>query len=115
LRTNKSLFRFNVTNCAPDSVPPTPVETARCAGGWMQEMERLGYRNRCLALIRAPKETLQPRGIWPHALARVATLPDVIFEVIRSAPATLVPSEVRGNGETVEDTDVPTKRKRGEE
>jgi Ran GTPase-activating protein (RanGAP) involved in mRNA processing and transport len=117
LRTNTSLFRFNVTDCAPDSVPPTPEDTAKCAGGWMQEMEmeRLGYRNRCLALIRTLEETHQPPGIWPHALARIAAYSDDIFEVLRSKPATFVPSEVMGNGETVEDTDVPTKRKRGEE
>jgi hypothetical protein len=115
LRKNTSLFHFHVGGCAPTSVPPTKEETARCAGGWMREMERLGYRNRCLALMRTLEETHQPRGIWPHALARVATLPDVIFEVLCSTPAKLVPSEVMGSGETVEDTDVPTKRKRGEE
>jgi hypothetical protein len=48
LRKNTSLFRIHVAHCAPFSVPPTPEETARCAGGWMQEMERLGYRNRFL-------------------------------------------------------------------
>jgi Ran GTPase-activating protein (RanGAP) involved in mRNA processing and transport len=92
LRKNTSLFRIHVTDCAPSLVPPTTEETARCAGSWMQEMERLGYRNRFLALIRAPKEKLPPRGVWPRALARVATLPDVIFEVLRSKPS-LVPSE----------------------
>jgi hypothetical protein len=77
LRKNTSLFRFRVANCAPDSVPPTP--TARCEGGWMQEMDQLGNRNRFLSLIRAPKERLPPLGVWHHALARVAILPDVIF------------------------------------
>jgi hypothetical protein len=57
----------------------------------MKEMERLGYRNRFLPLIRAPIERLPPRGIWPYALAWVAIL-DVIFEVLRSKPS-LVPSE----------------------
>jgi Ran GTPase-activating protein (RanGAP) involved in mRNA processing and transport len=95
LRKNTSLFRFRVVNCAPESAPPTPAETARCAGGWMQEMERLGYRNRFLPLICAPKERLPPLGVWPHALAAVATLPDVIFEVLRSKPS-LVPSEDAG-------------------
>jgi Ran GTPase-activating protein (RanGAP) involved in mRNA processing and transport len=33
LRKNTSLFRIQVANCAPSSVPPTPEETARCAGG----------------------------------------------------------------------------------
>jgi Ran GTPase-activating protein (RanGAP) involved in mRNA processing and transport len=51
LRKNTSLFRFHVAGCAPSSVPPTTEETARCAGGWMQEMKWLGYRNRFLPLI----------------------------------------------------------------
>jgi hypothetical protein len=80
----------------------------------MQEMERLGYRNRFLPLISEPKERLPPRGIWPHALARVATLPDVIFEVLRSKP-NLVPSEDTDGKEAAKDTGVPTKRKRGDE
>jgi hypothetical protein len=92
LRKNTSLFRFHVANGAPDSVPPSPLETFICAGGWMQEMQCLGYRNRCLNLIHAPEETHQPRGIWPHALARVSTYPDVIFKVLRSKPS-LMPSE----------------------
>jgi hypothetical protein len=107
LRTNTSLFRLHVAICAPHLVPPTPEETARCAGGWMQEIERLGYRNRFRALIRAPKERLPPRGVWPHALARIATLPDVIFEVLASNPK-LVPSEdTEGKEEAAEDTGVP--------
>jgi Ran GTPase-activating protein (RanGAP) involved in mRNA processing and transport len=114
LRKNTSLFHFRVENCAPSSVPPTPVATARNAGGWMQEMERLGYRNRFLPLIRAPKERLPPLGVWPHALARVAIIPDVIFEVLRSKPS-LVPSEDTEGKETVKDTSVPTKRKRSDE
>jgi hypothetical protein len=44
------------------------------------------------SLIRAPIERLPPYGVWPHALSRVATLPDVIFEVLRSK-SSLVPSE----------------------
>jgi Ran GTPase-activating protein (RanGAP) involved in mRNA processing and transport len=117
LRKNTSLFRFCVTRCAPSSVPPTTEEAARYAGGWMQEMVRLGYRNRFLPLLRAPKEGLPPRGVWPHALARVATLPDVIFDILRSKP-NLVPSEeTEGKKEAAEDPGVSTKRKRkrGEE
>jgi hypothetical protein len=110
LRKNASLFRFHVANCALSSVPPTPEDTARCTSGWMQEIERLGYRNRFLPWIRAPKERLPPRGVWPRALAQVATLPDVIFEVLRSKPS-LVPSEDTGGKEAAEDTGVPTKRK----
>jgi hypothetical protein len=80
----------------------------------MQEMERLGYRNRFLHLIRAPKERLPPCGVWSRALARVASLPDVIFEVLRSKP-NLVPSEDTEGKEATTDTGVPTKRKRGDE
>jgi Ran GTPase-activating protein (RanGAP) involved in mRNA processing and transport len=86
LRKNTSLFRFNVTNCAPSSVPPTPEETARCAGGWMQEMESLGYRNRLLTLMRTLEETPQPRGVWPYAFAWIAAYPDHIFEVLHTKP-----------------------------
>jgi hypothetical protein len=114
LRKNTSLFRFHVADCAPSSVPAESWETARCAGGWMQEMERLGYRNSFLPLIRAPKERLPPRGVWPHALARVAILPDVIFEVLRSKPS-LVPSEDTEGNEAATDTGVPKKRKRSDE
>jgi hypothetical protein len=63
LRKNTSLFRFHVAGCAPYQVPPTTEETARCAGGWMRILERLGYRNRFLPLIRAPKERLPSRGL----------------------------------------------------
>jgi Ran GTPase-activating protein (RanGAP) involved in mRNA processing and transport len=114
LRKNTSLFHLHVAGCAPSSVPPTPEETARCVGGWMQEMERLGYRNRFLPLIRAPKVRLPPPGVWPRALARAATLPDVIFEVLRSKPC-LVPSEDTEGEEVAKDTSVPKKRKRGDE
>jgi Ran GTPase-activating protein (RanGAP) involved in mRNA processing and transport len=114
LRKNTSLFRFYVAGCAPSSFPPTTEETARCAGGWMQEMERLGYLNRFRLLLRAPEEVHQPRGIWSHALARVATLPDVIFDVLRSKP-NLVPSEDTDGKEAAKDSGVPKKRKRGDE
>jgi hypothetical protein len=121
LHKNTSLFRFHVTGCAPSSVPPTTEETARCAGGWMQEMKWLGYRNRFLPLIRrAPKERLAPRGLWSHALARVATHPDVIFDVLRSKP-NLVPSEDTEGKEAAKDTwnkeaaKDTGKRKRGDE
>jgi Leucine-rich repeat (LRR) protein len=110
LRKNTSLFRFN-PNCTPSSVPPTTEQTLRCAGSWIQEMERLGYRNRFLPLIRAPKDRLPPLGFWPHALARVATLPHVIFEVLRSKP-NLVPFEDTEGEEAAKDTG---KRKRGDE
>jgi Ran GTPase-activating protein (RanGAP) involved in mRNA processing and transport len=114
LRENTSLFRFHVDDCAPHLVPPTPEETARSAGGWMQEMEHLGYRNRFRTFIRVSKERLPPRGVWSHALARVSILPDVIFEVLRSKPS-LVPSEDTEDKEAAKDTGVPTKRKRGDD
>jgi hypothetical protein len=114
LRKNTSLFRFHVANCAPSLVPPTTEETVRCAGGWMQEMECLGYRNRFLTFICAPEEAHRPGGIWPHALARVAKLPDVIFEVLRSKPK-LVPSEDTEGKGAAKDTGVPKNRKRVDE
>jgi hypothetical protein len=80
----------------------------------MQEMEHLGYLNRFRLLLRAPKERLPPRGVWPCALALAATLPDVIFEVLRSKPS-LVPSEETGGKEAINDIGVPTKRKRCDE
>jgi hypothetical protein len=93
LHKNTSLFRFHVANCVTYMV--------RAAGGWTQKMERLGYRNCFLPLLRAPKERLPPLGVWPRALARVAALP--------------VPSEDAEGKEAAEDTSVPKKRKRGEQ
>jgi hypothetical protein len=111
LRENTSLFRFHVADCAPYLVPPKPEETARYAGGAMQEARRLGYRNSFHPLISAPKERLPPHGVWPHAIARVATLPDVLFEVLRSKPS-LVPSEDTEGKEVAEDTSILKKRRR---
>jgi hypothetical protein len=89
LRKNKSLLRLHVANCAPSLAPPAPGVTARCAGGWIQEKERLGYRNRFLLLTSIERPPL--RTVWPHALARVAAYPDVIFVVLCCNPS-LVPS-----------------------
>jgi hypothetical protein len=116
LRKKTSLFRIHMAGCKSSSVPPPPRETmAIFASGGMQEVERLGYRNRFVPLIRASKETLPPLGVWSHALARVATLLDVMFEVLRLKPK-LVPSEdTEGKEEAAEDTGVPKKRKRGDE
>jgi hypothetical protein len=111
LRRNTSLFRCHVGDSAPRRSPPTTEETAKCAGGWMQEMACLGYRNRFRPLIRAPEERHPPRGLWPHALARVAPLPDAIFELLRSKP-NLAPSE---DTEATQDTGVAKKRKQGDE
>jgi hypothetical protein len=74
---NTSLFRFHVTDCAL-SVPPTP-ETAKCAGGWMQEMERLGYQKPLLTFGTACGRGLPLGSLGSHALADVAKLPDVIL------------------------------------
>jgi Leucine-rich repeat (LRR) protein len=114
LRQNTSLFRFHVAGCAPSSVPPTPEDTARCAGGWMQEMEWLGYRNRFLSLLRVPKERLPPRGVWSHALARIAIFPHFIFKVLRSKPNLVMFEDTEGK-EAVEGTGTPRKRKHGDE
>jgi hypothetical protein len=92
LRKNTSLFRFHVGGCAPDLAPPTSEQTARYDGGWMQEMKCLGYRN----FIRTPEETHRPRGIWPHALAQVATYPDVIYEALHSRPALVSSGKTEG-------------------
>jgi hypothetical protein len=96
LRKNTSLFRFHVAGCQYDFIPPSTEDTDICEGGWMQEMERLGYRNRLRTLIRAPTEELPPRGIWSYALARVAPLPDVIFDVLRSKPSWVPSEDVEG-------------------
>jgi hypothetical protein len=80
----------------------------------VQEMERLGYRNRFLPLIRAPKERLPPRSVWPRALARVAILPDVIFEVLRSKPGLAPYDDIEGK-EAANDTGVLKKRRRVDE
>jgi Ran GTPase-activating protein (RanGAP) involved in mRNA processing and transport len=114
LRKNTSMFRFHVADCALYWVPPRPEDTTKCAGGWMQEMERMGYRNRVLPMIRAPEETLPPFGVWPCALARVATLPDILFEVLRSKPK-LVPSEDTEDKKAATDTGFPKKRKHSDE
>jgi hypothetical protein len=114
LRKNTSLLHFQVTDCAPFAIPPTPEERDKNAGGWIQYMECLGYRNRLLPLIRAPKERLPPYGVWPHALARVARLPDVIFEVLRSEPSLVSSADAEGE-EAAEDTVVQKKRKLGNE
>jgi Ran GTPase-activating protein (RanGAP) involved in mRNA processing and transport len=115
LRKNTSSFRIHITDCAPSSFPPSPEETSRFAGDWMQEMERLGYRNSFRSLICAPTERLPPRGVWPHALSRVASLPDVIFAVLRSKPS-LVPSEdTEGEEEEAEDTGIAKTRRWSDE
>lgn len=70
-----------------------------------------GNRHRFLSLMRALKERLPPRGVWPRALARVATLTDVIFEMLLSKP-NLVPSKDAVGKKAAEDISVSKKRKR---
>jgi Ran GTPase-activating protein (RanGAP) involved in mRNA processing and transport len=57
-------------------------------GGWSQELRFLGQRNRFTPLLKTsnpPGESPQ-LGIWPRALAKVATEPDVLFHVLRNKP-----------------------------
>jgi hypothetical protein len=64
---------------------------------WLDaEMETIGVPEIAFAFDNAPTQRLPPRGVWPHALARVAIIPDVVFEVLRSMPS-LVPSEYMGD------------------
>jgi hypothetical protein len=56
------------------------------------EIPTIGVPKPLSPLIRVPKERLPPHGVWPRALARLATLPDIIFEVLRTKP-NLVPFE----------------------
>jgi Ran GTPase-activating protein (RanGAP) involved in mRNA processing and transport len=115
LRKNTNLHCFHVETRSSLSVPPlTPEETSRYDGGWVQELKQLGYRNCFLPLLRAPKERLPPLGVWPRALAHAATLPDVIFEVLRSKPSLVLSTDTEGK-EAVRDTGIAKKRKRDDE
>jgi hypothetical protein len=114
LRNNTSLFRIHVANCATELVPPTTEKRLDALVAGCRKWNILAYRNSFRSLIRAPTERLLPRGIWPDALSRVATLPDVIFEVLRSKPS-LVPSEDTEGKEAAKDTCVARKCKCGDE
>lgn len=70
--------------------------------------------NEGVSLLARALGKLPPRGVWPHALARVATLTNVIFEVLCSKPS-LVPSAETEGKEVAECTGVPKKRKRVDE
>jgi hypothetical protein len=106
LRENTSLVQVIISSYTSESFPPVYASTCRYVGGRMQEMQFLGYRNRVLPLVRAPAETAPPLGLWSRGLAKVATLPDVLFYVLRAKPK-LVPS-----ADT--DDDTSKKRKRGD-
>jgi hypothetical protein len=60
-----------------------------CARGeWSQEIKFLGHRNRFTSLLKASDslDSSHQLGIWPRALAKVATEPDVLFHVLRNKP-----------------------------
>jgi hypothetical protein len=89
LRDNTSVVQFNITKSTKytlddTSFPLTDQNTAKYSGGWMMEMQYLGFRNRFSPMIRAPLETAPPLGFWAPALARVSMLPGVLFYVLRS-------------------------------
>jgi Ran GTPase-activating protein (RanGAP) involved in mRNA processing and transport len=86
LRENTSLVQVTFDGCTPLHFPPSRTDTTRCAGRRMQEMQYLGHRNRFMPLLREPAYDSPPLGLWPHALAKVATQQDVLFYVLRSKP-----------------------------
>jgi hypothetical protein len=53
LRKNTSLLRFRLP--LAHLLQSTTTEETTDAGGWMQETEGLGHRNRFLSLLRASK------------------------------------------------------------
>jgi hypothetical protein len=83
---------------------PTIRDTNSCTGDWKQELQFLGYRNRFLPSVSAPFETNLQRGLWSHTLAKVATLPDVLYYALRSKPG-LVPSGDNNNDDDDDDDD----------
>jgi hypothetical protein len=93
LRDNTSVVQFNITKSTKftlddTSFPLTDQNTAKYSGGWMMEMQYLGFRNHFISMIRAPLESAPPLSFWAPALAtRVSILPDVLFYVLRSKAA----------------------------
>jgi hypothetical protein len=87
-----SILQVTLDGSVPDTFPPSNTDAARCGGGWMQGMQFLGDRNRFLSLMRAPLNDPLPRGLWPHALAKVATRQDVLMHVLRSKPNLVAPA-----------------------
>ena len=76
-RKNTSLVEVNINNFG------------RCEPGeWSQELKFLGQRNRFTSLLKAsgPPDASLQLGIWSLALAKVATVPDVLFHVLRNKP-----------------------------
>jgi Ran GTPase-activating protein (RanGAP) involved in mRNA processing and transport len=65
------------------------IDVARCAHReWSRELKYLGHRNRFTPLLKVsvPPDASPHLGIWPRALAKVATEPDVLFHVIHNMP-----------------------------
>jgi hypothetical protein len=58
---------------------------------------------------------LEPLRDEPHALSRAASLPNVIFEVLRSTPSLMPSEDTEGEEEAAGDTGVPKKSKRVDE
>jgi hypothetical protein len=83
---NTSILEVTLDGGAPDTFPPSNTDAARCGGGWMKAMQFLGDRNRFISLMRAPLDNPLPRGIWPHALAKMAARRDVLMYVLSSKP-----------------------------
>jgi Ran GTPase-activating protein (RanGAP) involved in mRNA processing and transport len=98
LRKNKSLVQVDIVGCSPLVFPLTAENINQFSSGWMQEVQYLGYRNRFRPLVRASVGTAPPLGLWSHALAKGAALPDALFYVLRSKPS-LVLSAVTDNDE----------------
>jgi Ran GTPase-activating protein (RanGAP) involved in mRNA processing and transport len=83
---NTSIVQVTLEDGAPDTFPPSPEDEGRCSGGWMQSMQYLADRNRFLSLLRATLDDPPPRGLWPHALAKVAARRDILMYVLGSKP-----------------------------
>jgi Ran GTPase-activating protein (RanGAP) involved in mRNA processing and transport len=92
LRNNTSIVQVTLDGGAPDNFPPSPADAVRCSGEWMQGMQYFGDRNRFISLMRAPLDNPPPRGLWPHALAKVATRRDILMYALGSKPSLVAPA-----------------------
>jgi hypothetical protein len=86
LRGNTSILQVTLEGGAPDTFPPSPEDEGRCGGRWMQGMQYIRDRNRFISLMRATIDNPPPRGLWSHALAKVATRRDILMYVLGSKP-----------------------------
>jgi hypothetical protein len=71
------------------SLVEVSIDIAECARReWSRELKYLGHRNRFTPLLKAsdPLDASPHIGIWPRALAKVATEPNVLFHVIHNMP-----------------------------